>query len=119
MVPFVLVCLRARRSRLGGGNLCVRVFFWLIALSLMNVFIASAQDASTEQGIKPYGSYHGGELDSINMVNGKLILHIPLISYPQRGSKLHLGFSISYHNPFYVVQDSCNGVPNCIPKQIY
>lgn len=47
--------------------------------------LANAQDsAGMEQGTKPYGSYHGGDIDSISVVNGKLTLHVPLISYPQR-----------------------------------
>ena len=61
---------------------------------------ADAQDVSgLEQGIKPYGSYDGGNLDSVNLANGSLSLHIPLISYPQRGGKLNVGFSIAYSNP--------------------
>lgn len=52
-----------------------------------------------EQGMKPYGSYEGGDIDSISMVNGNLTLHIPLISFPQRGGKLKASYSIVYNNP--------------------
>ena len=35
-----------------------------------------------DRGLKPFGSYAGGNLDSINMANGSLTLHIPFWSYP-------------------------------------
>ncbi|HXO39252.1 MAG TPA: hypothetical protein VN872_11475, partial [Candidatus Acidoferrum sp.] len=50
-------------------------------------------NVNEEQGMKPYDSFHGGDLDSISMTNGGLALHIPLVSFPQRGS-LDLSFSI-------------------------
>jgi len=34
------------------------------------------------------------------MVNAGLSLHIPLISFPERGGKLHVGFLIGYNPPF-------------------
>jgi hypothetical protein len=70
-------------------------------------FELNAQDlAGIEQGIKPYGAYHGGDVDSISMVNGNLTLHIPLVSYSQRGGRLSLGFSVIYTNPVYTLSDA-------------
>jgi hypothetical protein len=38
-------------------------------------------------GFKPWGSYDGSNLDSVNLENGNLLLHVPIIpTYPQRGS---------------------------------
>jgi hypothetical protein len=54
---------------------------------------AAQNDPIAEQGIKPYGAYHGGDIDVVSLVNGKLDLHAPLFSYHQRG-KLHLGFTL-------------------------
>jgi len=87
-----------------------RPFFQsLLFLLLINVLAANAQDlAGLEQGIKPYGSYEGGDIDSISMVNGSLTLHIPLISYPQRGGKLHVGFTLMYANPILQPWATCN-----------
>jgi len=57
-----------------------------VAVILSTGISLLGQDSpNMEQGIKPYGSYHGGDLDSVNLLNGNLTLHIPLISYPQRG----------------------------------
>jgi YD repeat-containing protein len=40
-----------------------------------------------ENGWKPYGSYEGSRLDTVNLMNGNLMLHAPIIpDAPQRGS---------------------------------
>ncbi len=42
--------------------------------------IAAAQDLPIdEKGLKPFGTYLGGNLDSISMSNGSLTLHIPVL----------------------------------------
>ena len=98
-------------------TIAVRNIFLLIPLLLVAVLFANAQDTGVEQGIKPYGAYHGGDIDSISLGNGNLTLHIPLISYPQRGGKLRVGFSVLYQNLFYTNTDNCtkNPLPNCVP----
>src|SRR5579864_1691762 len=55
-------------------------------------------DPNFETGLKPFGSYHGGNIDTINLMNGNMTLDIPLISYPQRGGKLKLEFALHYTN---------------------
>jgi hypothetical protein len=68
-----------------------------------------------EIGFKPYGSYHGGDLDSISLSNGNLMLHIALSGYPQRGS---LGYTprIIYNNKGWTVVPNCNSVTGvCSP----
>lgn len=56
-----------------------------------------------ETGLKPFQSYLGGQIDSVNLGNGNLTLHIPLISYPQRG-KLQLAFFVRYNNKAFVAK---------------
>jgi len=90
----------------------------LLCLFLFGPVFANAQDlAGLEQGIKPYGSYHGGDIDSVSMVNGGLTLRIPLISFPQRGGRLHLGVSVIYNNPVYTLLD--NRVNGRCPIECY
>jgi hypothetical protein len=48
------------------------------------------------------------------MVNMKLNLHIPLVSYPQRGGKLHVGFYVSYWNQIFTPDLDCNKPPVCM-----
>lgn len=45
-------------------------------------------------GTKPYGSYQGGDIDTVNLGSGSVSLHIPVVSYPQRGD-LDLSFYLS------------------------
>src|SRR5579864_2136152 len=55
--------------------------------------VLAQTNVNEEQGLKPYDAWHGGDLDSISMTSGGLSLHIPLLSFPQRGN-LDLTFSI-------------------------
>ena len=61
----------------------------VLGLSVCSVTLCmpalSQQVADLEQGYKPYGSYHGGNIDQVSMTNGNLILRIPLTSFAQRG----------------------------------
>jgi len=75
-----------------------------LVLSLLTVLVlalvAHAQtDPALETGLKPFGSFHGGDIDSVNTTNGKLELQIPLISFPQRGGRLHVNYYIIYSSP--------------------
>ncbi len=73
-------------------SLLLRMLVFPTLLSLQ----ALAQ--TTEQGLKPFGSYDTNDLDSINLVNGGLLLRAPLVSYPQRGDRLNLSFFIRYNS---------------------
>jgi RHS repeat-associated protein len=91
-----------------GGT--VRRLFFAISFTLIVGLChsASAQDvAGVEQGLKPYGSYHGGEIDNVSMSNFNPGIHIPLISYPQRGGKLNVGFELIFSNPSLVPHAQC------------
>ncbi len=43
-------------------------------------------------------NYAGGDIDKINLANGSVFVRIPIYSLPQRGNKLHFGFSLQYNN---------------------
>jgi RHS repeat-associated protein len=76
-----------------------RILSPLLILAAFLVPPASAQvDPNLEQGLKLYGSYHGGDLDLVNVQNGHLTFRAPFYSLPQRGGKLNLSFSILYDN---------------------
>jgi hypothetical protein len=78
-----------------------RLVLLLIALAAT----AIAQDTpSLETGLKPYGSYAGGDLDSISLSGGNLTLHIPIISYPQRGGKLDVQYFLVLNAKSWVAQ---------------
>jgi RHS repeat-associated protein len=82
------------------------------------VFVVSAfaqNEPNLEIGYKPYGSYSGGGIDPVNLMNGDLTLQIPLpISYPQRGGRLDHQVFLMLHgkgwqSQFYSLGDNTSG----------
>ena len=62
--------------------------------------VCVAQDI-TDVEAKPYGSYTGGAIDIVDLTAGNLMLNIPLVSFPQRGSLPPLSFSVELNNATY------------------
>src|SRR5215510_11173972 len=70
--------------------------------------LCAQTNPNLEIGLKPYGSFEGGSIDNVSITNGNLILHIPLLSYPQRGSlpgEIHL----VYNDKKWTVNQTCFG----------
>lgn len=80
------------------------VFFFLLFTSNLSF---SQVDQELEIGFKPYGSYHGGDLDSINLTNNYPNVHIPLIDFPERGDISYAAI-IRYMNKGWSVFSNCN-----------
>ncbi len=83
---------------LSSRSLSSRLLLALCALLALAPF-AHAQDPQNpppnfDTGLKPYGSFHGGDIDTVSMSQGGLSIHIPFLSYPQRGGKLKLDLGI-------------------------
>lgn len=79
-----------------------------LVLSLAASLTTNAQDINPNLGLTPYQSLHGGDIDSINLSNGNLMLHIPLVDYPQRGA-VRLSFSLTYNSA------STHSTQECVP----
>ena len=76
----------------------------LLGVMLAGSFPVLAQiNPNEDQGLKPYDSFHGGDLDSVSLTSGGLSLHIPLASFPQRGN-LDLSFMVSFSNKQWYVK---------------
>jgi RHS repeat-associated protein len=71
-------------------------------LCYLGVNAHAQNDPIFEQGFKPFGSFQSGDIDSVNILNRELNLHIPLYSLPQRGGKLHMGFYLPYQANLWV-----------------
>ncbi len=82
------------------------------AFGLHGLFAQDLDDV--QQGIKAYGTYQGGEFDSISMTNGSLTLNIPVLSYPQRGN-VKLGYRFIYNRKTYMQTTSCI-IDSCTTK---
>ncbi|HEY5029056.1 MAG TPA: hypothetical protein VIK39_11650 [Candidatus Angelobacter sp.] len=72
-----------------------------------NLLLAQAAP-NLENGWKPFGSYDGTHLDTVNLMNGNLMLHAPLIpDLPQRGA-------LSLTNTLYVTSKDWQVA--CVPN---
>jgi YD repeat-containing protein len=60
-----------------------------------------------QTGLTPYGSFAGGGVDTVSLTNGNLTLHVPLFSYPQRGSQGVNGL-LKYNGKEWYVYQICN-----------
>jgi len=101
-----------------GGALLTNRFYYSLSLVFAVIFVAApASQAQVspnlEQGIKPYGSYHGGDIDSVSLLNGNLFVKIPLYSLPQRGTELVMGSSLTYNDKGF----NLNTVGTCPPTK--
>jgi hypothetical protein len=80
--------------------------FGVCSFVFLGAISCFAQTApNLDQGFKPYGSYQGGNIDSVSLSNGNVILHGPVASFPQRGGKLQLNFIFTYNNKGWVVKN--------------
>src|SRR5713101_5861100 len=84
-------------------------FLLMASLSLILSKSACAQDLPEfEIGLKPFGTYHGGSIDSVSIANGNLTIDMPLFSYPQRGGKLKKSLDLYYNNKGYKMVTHCS-----------
>jgi len=65
-----------------------------------------------DKGFRPFGSYQLSDIDAVNLTNGNLIVHIPIVSYPQRGDVPPLSLSLRFNNPRWSVKFKYNGQTN-------
>ncbi|HYY72549.1 MAG TPA: RHS repeat-associated core domain-containing protein, partial [Candidatus Bathyarchaeia archaeon] len=96
----------------------------LLALGLLAfiVVVGSPLRAQTnpdlEQGFRPYGTFRGGDIDSVSMTNGNLSVQIPLFSLPQRGA-VHVGYQLQYNAKIYTYKTICDSFGVCTQWAFY
>src|SRR5438874_2199485 len=70
-------------------------------LCVVLVFVASAafgqQHPNVEQGVSPGKLYQFGDLDSVNLFNGNLMIHLPIGQTYPVGPSLKYQFMITYN----------------------
>jgi hypothetical protein len=89
----------------------IRIFSGLAALLLFSSIVQAARaqnDPAFTLATQPYESYNPGSVDKVDNFSGNLSFDIPLISYPQKGGKLKLGFSIHYQSGPAFVEYFCD-----------
>ena len=83
---------------------------WIISVVclLIGAPTKAQDDPAFQQATQPFASYHGGNVDKVDLLSGNLSVDIPLMSYPQRGGKLGLTFYLHYHSGPAMVTESCD-----------
>ena len=72
-----------------------------------------APTADDQLGMLPYQTYHGGDIDTVNLSTGSLSLDLPFLVYPQRG-KLHLAFNLFFNDQGQYQTKFCPPVGSCL-----
>jgi RHS repeat-associated protein len=90
----------------------------LLSLStlLFSLFCHGQVAPDLEQGMKPYGSYHGGDLDHISLSNGNLFFQTNLLTYSQRAEELAYPIVLQYNNENFSQFQQCQQgqqLPQC------
>jgi RHS repeat-associated protein len=94
-------------------RLDLRYFCALSFCLVVSTNAIQAQDLpDVALGLQPYVAYHGGGLDSVSTMNGSLTIHIPLVSYPQRGSSLALSYSVIFNSFGFQDLVICDATPD-------
>src|SRR5438105_15752298 len=83
--------IRLRRKQMKAARLAV-----VVAIILgIAAWLHAQTSPNIEKGWKPYGSYDSSHLDTVNLMNVNLMLHLPIVpNAPQRG---YLKISYSLH----------------------
>src|SRR4051812_46707284 len=112
--------LQPRRLRSACGRCPVKRPFLSVLLLLCTLTMFSEENPNLEKGLKPYGTYHGGALDSVSVTNGNLTLHIPVWSYSQRGN-VNVNYTLVYNNKSWqlLTPNFCSPVNGCVPAWSY
>jgi YD repeat-containing protein len=98
-----------------GSVRCVPMVLLILLLAIASRSCTSQSVPDMSEGVIPNDAYSYGDIDAVSMTSGNLLLHIPLLSYPQRGNQLKLSFSINYSNHGWTTKPATQG-PN---KQVW
>jgi hypothetical protein len=83
--------------------------FWSLSLTFLFLALSAyaQMNPNTDVGLNPFGSYDGSGIDSVNLATGDLTIHIPLFSYPQRGT-LKSASVMALNAKIFKVFQNCN-----------
>jgi RHS repeat-associated protein len=102
-----------------GGQFFRRLCLILFLPSLFQAGLRAQSGPSLQTGLTAYQSSQGGDIDQINTGNGNLFVHIPLLSYPQRGAALKLDFSLVSNNKNFTVNYPDGGEEGAWTTNLY
>jgi RHS repeat-associated protein len=79
----------------------------LFVAAIICIPAAAQTNPNLELGIKAYGSYDGFAIDTVDLMNRNLMIKIPTVSYPQRGS-LTAKEHFIYNSKQWRVSEQCS-----------
>src|SRR5262249_1385513 len=91
-----------------GSLLALRGVVLALVFTAGSACLHAQATPDVEQGMKPYGSYHGGAIAQVSLSNQNLVLQAGLTDYGQRGSALAYPVVLRYNNKnFSTYQTPC------------
>src|SRR6266404_1861745 len=85
----------------------------LLGTLFVGSLAAAQEEPNLAQGLTPYGSFQGGNIDSVNLSNGNVVANMGLWRIPQRGGKLNVEYSWIYNNKSFFVNEFCDATLGC------
>src|SRR5262249_50710844 len=82
----------------------------LFALTLC---AAAQEEPNLERGFQPYRLYQGGNIDTINFLNGNVTVKMELWRTPERGGAIDVDNFFLYNSKTYEVQQYCDATSAC------
>jgi RHS repeat-associated protein len=90
----------------------------ILVLSLSAAF-GQINTPDDQAGTKAFQPNHRSDIDSVNVATGNLTLHIPLLSYPQRGGALKVSYELLYNGKLAQYQTFCDErAGTCNPSRL-
>jgi RHS repeat-associated protein len=85
----------------------IRLLISVAVILAVSLPVQAQTDPNLENGFKPYGTYSGSNIDTINLENGNLMLHVRMpFAYPQRG-KLQPSYFLGVSSKQWTVNNWC------------
>src|SRR5437870_13305886 len=95
-------------SRADGEHMTVKTLrittVLLLLLSTIGAFAAEVEPKD-EKGFTPDRAYHIGDIDSVNVFNGNLVITLPVGSTYPVGGKFSYGMTLSYNSSVWKKED--------------
>jgi RHS repeat-associated protein len=88
----------------------LRWLFRIIAILVSTLSLHGQDQPVLDQGVKPFGSYHGGNIDQVSLPFGNLTIERALASFSQRGNQLSVDYLLRYNGKNYFVNTYCDPV---------
>src|SRR5215470_2578650 len=88
-----------------------RLFLGL--LFVLSICAAAQEEPNLERGLQPYGSYQGGNIDTVDLKNGNVTIKMTMWRNPERGDKLDVENFWLYNGKTFQMEQTCDPTNGC------